>query len=276
MALPNLRQLAATGEERLPEGLRLARAGGVLTLTIDRPGDLNRLSYDALVQLASVAEALRDDATTNVLVITGAGSEHFSMGIMNPAIRASMTKDEVVRLVRLANRVFDALEALPQIVIAAVNGRVFAGAVELALACDIRYAATHSTLCMPEAAWGGFPGAGGPVRLPILVGRARALELICTAREIDAQEMLALGLMQGVFSNEHFAAEVHAIAQRMASNGPLATRGAKRIIDARQAPGFRSARELADALRHSLEWSQDVDEGIAAHRENRQPKFIGR
>ena len=181
-----------------------------------------------------------------------------------------------MNLVLRANAVFDAIEALPQIVIAAINGKVVAGASELCLACDLRYAVAHATWVMPEATWGGFPGAGAPVRLPRIVGRARALELICTGREIDAPVMERLGLVQGVFPRENFAASVAAIARTIAGNGPLAVRGAKQIVAAREAPGFRPARELSDALRRKLEWSHDVDEGIAAHAENRKPTFLGR
>ena len=96
-------------------------------------------------------------------------------------------------MVRLANAVFDKIEALPQVVIAALNGVTRAGAAEITLACDMRIAASHATFAVPEAKWGGFPGAGAPVRLPGIVGRARALELICTARELNAQEMETLG-----------------------------------------------------------------------------------
>jgi enoyl-CoA hydratase/carnithine racemase len=272
-------RVAASGEQRFAEGLiasRDAECPGLLTLTIDRADDLNRLTPDVITRLGTVADSLRDDAQTNVLVITGAGDEVFSMGILNPAIRASYTKDDIVAIVRRANRVFDAIEALPQIVIAALNGRTLAGAVELALACDLRYAVAHATITTPEATWGGFPGAGAPVRLPTIVGRARALELICTGRTVDAAEMEKLGIVQGVFARETFTDAVLAIARRIARSGPLAIRGAKRIVATRQEPGFRAARELSDALRTALEWSHDIDEGIAAHKENRSPRFLGR
>ncbi len=262
--------------ETLPEGLTLLREGGVCTVTIDRPDDLNRLSPAVIARLGVIADALRDDTAINVLVITGAGADIFSMGILNPALRASFTKDEVVTLVLRANAVFDAIEALPQIVIAAINGKVVAGATELCLACDLRYAVGHATWVMPEATWGGFPGAGAPVRLPRVVGRARALELICTGREIDAPEMERLGLVQSIYAPETFSSGVAAIARTIAGNGPLAVRGAKQIAATREAPGFRPARELSDALRRKLEWSHDVDEGIAAHTENRKPRFLGR
>ncbi len=268
--------LASGGHEKFPEGLVLQRVGGVLNISIDLPDNMNRLLPEVLQRLGLIADALREDAETQVLVISGAGDEYFSMGIMNPAIRASYSKEQIIRLVRMANRTFDAIEALPQIVIAAINGKVLAGAVELCLACDIRYAAAHATLCMPEAQWGGFPGAGGPVRLPQIVGRARALELICTAREIDAAAMRDYGLVQAVYPAATLREAVAATAARIAANGPLATRGAKRIVNTRLAPGFQPARELADSLRHAIEWSHDVDEGHAAHRENRSAKFIGR
>ena len=251
------------------------REGGVLTLTLERPDDANRLNPALIAHFASLVEALREDTATNVVVLTGAGSI-FSMGILNPAIRASMSKDDVVRLVRKANALFDALEALPQVVIGALNGKAGAGGVEMALACDMRFAATGASMVMPEATWGGFPGAGAPVRLPMIVGRARALELIATGREIDSQEMQRLGLVLDVFANDQFRERVQAIAQKMAASGPLAVRGAKRIIMARQEPGFRAARELSDSLRHALEWSADVDEGMAAHKEGRKPKFTGK
>jgi len=129
---------------------------------------------------------------------------------------------------------------------------------------------------LPEALWGGFPGAGGPVRLPAIVGRARALELICTGREIDAPEMERLGLVLSVYPGGRLLAEAQGLAARIAASGPIATRGAKRIMNVRTVGGFAAARALSDALRHELEWSRDVDEGMAAHREGRAPRFTGR
>jgi enoyl-CoA hydratase/carnithine racemase len=252
------------------------RDGRVATLTIDRVTDQNRLTLDVLNLLQSAVDALAGDEETQALVLTGAGTEFFSMGILNPVVRASYTKPQILELVRTANRLYDALEALPQIVIAALNGAARAGAAELTLACDIRLAAAHTTWALPEALWGGFPGAGGPVRLPMLVGRARALELMCTGRELDAAEMERLGLVLGVYPADRLLPEAQALAARIAVSGPLATRGAKRIVHTRLYGGFGEARVLADTLRHALEWSHDVDEGMIAHREGRAPRFTGR
>jgi len=252
------------------------RAERVLTLTLDRPGDQNRLTRDVLLTLQRIVDDLGRDEGIQAVVITGAGSEFFSMGILSPAVRASYAKEEILELVRTANRLYDAIETLPQIVIAAFNGAARAGAAELSLACDIRLAAAHATFRLPEALWGGFPGAGGPVRLPDLVGRARALELICTGREIDAAEMERLGIVLAVYPAERLRAEAQVLAARIAASGPLATRGAKRIMNAGRAAGFAAARSLSDALRHALERSHDVDEGMAAHREGRPPRYTGR
>jgi enoyl-CoA hydratase len=265
-----------TAPTKGPEGVGRARDGSVLTLTLDRPTDQNRLTRDVLVSLQSIADRLRDDGEIHAVVITGSGSEFFSMGILNPAVRATYTKDQILELVRLANRLYDAIEALPQIVIVALNGIARAGAAELSLACDIRLAASHATWSLPEALWGGFPGAGGPVRLPAIVGRARALELIGTGRELDAAEMERLGLVLSIFPGERLLAEARGLAARIAASGPLATRGAKRIMNVRTTGGFAAARALSDALRHELEFSSDVAEGMAAHREGRAPRFTGR
>lgn len=258
------------------DDVMVERQGPIVVVTLNRPTDQNRLTRDVLLRLEALADELRDDPEIQSLVLTGAGTEFFSMGILNPAVRASYTKDEILGLVRLANRTYDAIETLPQIVIAAFNGAARAGAAELSLACDIRLAASHATFALPEALWGGFPGAGGPVRLPAIVGRARALEIICTGRELDAAEMERLGLVLAVYPGPRLLAEARALATRIADSGPLATRGAKRIMLAHATSGFRAARELSDVLRHALEWSRDVDEGMTAHREGRRPRFTGR
>ena len=233
--------------------LRFDRDGAVATIAIDRAGEMNRFRPEDLARLGEIVEALRSDDETQAVIVTGTG-DVFSYGLLNPEIRAS----------------------LPKIVVAAINGPLMAGAVELALACDIRVAADNTTMMLPEAKWGGFPGAGGPVRLPVVVGYGRALELVATGRQIDAVEMERIGLVEHVWPAAELRRRADELAATIAASGPLATRGAKRIARARREPGFRAARELADALRQALEYSADVDEGMAAHRENRQPKFTGR
>lgn len=258
------------------DDLVMTRSGAIATITINRPNDDNLLSPDALAKLESLARDLARDDGTHVVVFTGAGSKFFSMGILNPAIRASYSKEQVIEIVRLASRTYAAVDALPQITIAALNGVTRAGGAELSFACDIRVAAAHATMTLPEAGWGSFPGAGAPYRLASLVGRGRALEIIATSRTVDAAEMDRIGLVQAVYPSDRFTTDAQAFANRIAAAGPLATRGAKRIMATRLDPGLAAAQDLSDALRYSIEWSEDVDEAIAAHKQGRPPRFTGR
>jgi enoyl-CoA hydratase/carnithine racemase len=147
-------------------GLGLRIEGPIAFITIDNTAELNRLSPTAIAELGRIAEMLRGRDDLHVVVIRGAGREYFSTGILNPVLRGQMSKEDVAALVMQAADAFDAIDALPQIVIAGLNGIVRAGGVELALACDIRIAADHVRMSLPEAQWGGFPGAGGLSALP--------------------------------------------------------------------------------------------------------------
>jgi enoyl-CoA hydratase/carnithine racemase len=250
--------------------------GAVARLTLDNESEQNRLTQEMLESLLFLCAKLQSDPTVQVVIVTGAGSEVFSTGLLTPQLKADLGKQGVIDLVRLANQVFDAIEELPQIVIAAVNGLVRAGAVELMLACDMRIAVDHCRLSMPEARWGCFPGAGAPVRLPVLIGGPLALDLICTGREIDAQTMQKMGLVERLVEDARLTSEVQDLADILASNGPAALRGAKQIVRTRQRPGFKEARALSDRLRYAFEWTADADEGISAHLEGRLPIFTGR
>lgn len=248
----------------------------VASITLTRPETMNLLTEDILHRLREIAAELAGNADVDVLTITSTGTACFSTGILTPALRGSLSKPDVLKLIRLANEAFDAIEALPQIVIAGLNGMVRAGAGELALACDIRIAGDHVTWSSPEAKWGGFPGVGAPIRMPQIVGMGRALDLLCTGREIDAQEMERIGLIDVIVGRDAVHDKLADMARTIAENGPLATKGAKRIAREREASGFAAARRLSDELRAALEWTSDVDEGIAAVREGRKPQFIGR
>jgi len=247
-----------------------------MTITVAKPDEANRMTPEALAKLEQVAAGLAQRDDVNAVVVTGSGGEHFSTGLLNPRLRASMSKHDIIALVRLANRAFTALEVAPQIVIAAVNGPMRAGGCELALACDIRIAAETATMHLPEVMWGGFPGAGGPMRLAAIVGRGKALQLIATGATIDAREMHRLGLVEEVVPAGEVKAVAAAMARTIAAAGPLATRGAKRIVRTRLDASSPAAAEVADALRYALEWSEDVDESHVAQAEGRVPRFKGR
>lgn len=258
------------------EGMNYVVAERVASVTLTRPETLNLLTEDILRRLREIAAELAGNADVDVLTITSTGTSCFSTGILTPALRGSLSKPDVLSLIRLANEAFDAIEALPQIVIAGLNGMVRAGAGELALACDIRISGDHVTWSSPEAKWGGFPGVGAPVRLPGIVGMGRALDILCTGRDVDAREMERIGLADVVVGQDAVHDRLAAMARTIADNGPLATKGAKRIARERGSSGLAAARHLSDRLRAELEWTSDVDEGIAAVREGRKPRFTGR
>ena len=265
------------GDQQLSvQGLSLDIDGHIASITIDNVAEQNRLTGEAISGLASIAQMLGSRNDVHVVVIRGKGNEFFSTGLLNPVLRGRMTKQAVIDLVMEAAAAFDAIEALPQIVVAGLNGKLRAGGVELALACDIRIAVDHAHLSLPEAKWGGFPGAGGPLRLSRLIGRPRALELICTGREIDSGEMEKIGFVQNVVAAPAFDQALWEFALIIAASGPLAVRGAKEIMKVDERPGFDAARDTSLTLRRQLEWSADVDEGIRAHQEGRAPNYSGR
>ena len=254
----------------------LARDGRLAVITLNRPEDGNRWRKEMLFAFEPIVAALHEDEEAQVVVIRGAGDEYFSWGAFDPAIRGAMDKQEIVDFVLRGARLRDSLELLPQIVIAALNGKARGNGVELALACDMRFTSDRATISFPEADMGGIPGGGGPARLPSVVGRARALELLCSGREVGAEEMVRIGFALAVYPHRSFMDEVTAFARHISEKGPIALRGAKRIAHTRLAPGLKEARQLSDELRAKLEWSHDVDEAIAAHRESRKPRFTGR
>lgn len=252
------------------------RQGKIVTIILNRPEDGNRWGKETLLAFEPVVEALHRDEEAQVVIIRGAGDEYFSWGAFNPAIRGSMPKQILVDFVLRGARLRDSLEMAPQIVIAAINGKARGNGVELALACDMRVVSERATISFPEADMGGIPGGGGPARLPAVVGRARALELLCSGREVGAEEMVRIGFALAAYPHERLMDEVMAFARHISEKGPIALRGAKRIAHTRLAPGLREARQLSDEIRAKLEWSHDVDEAIAADREGRKPRFTGR
>jgi enoyl-CoA hydratase/carnithine racemase len=256
--------------------LKLTIDGPVAKVVIDRPSDSNRVSPEFFAELKDVVARLKVNRDVHVLGLRGAGSEIFSMGVFGPVRRAQLTKEQALEAIALANEVIDDMEALPQIVVAGINGAIRGGGGELALGCDFRVTAAHARLSFPEAKLGGFPGASGAVRLPATVGYSRAIELLSTGREIDTAEMLRIGFVERVIESDRFDAEFDALLATVGSCSPLGIRGAKRVANVRREPGFRGSRQLSDALRAALEYTSDMDEGLAAHREHRAPKFTGR
>jgi enoyl-CoA hydratase/carnithine racemase len=167
------------------------------------------------------------------------------------------------------------LEALPQPTVCAIPGYCLGGGLELALAADIRVAAPNAQFGFPEMTLGAFPGAGGPVRLPRVVGPAWAKEILLTARRVGAEEARILGLVHYVAPQAELGERAHAIARQVLGVSPLGARAVKLIVNRGVGMTTENATALANALRQPLEATQDYQEGLRAHFEKRQPRFIG-
>jgi enoyl-CoA hydratase/carnithine racemase len=249
---------------------------GVAWLTIDRPDVMNALSFDTLGCLGDLLATLRADIGVRVVVITGAGERAFCAGA-DLKERVGFSEEQTRAFVTRIGDTFSALAALPQPVIASINGVAYGGGLELALACDLRVAVTGARMGLTETSLAIIPGAGGTQRLPRIVGTARAKELILCASRVDADQALVMGLVNRVAPAGQLEAVTGELAQAIATNGPLAVRAAKQAID-----GANEGLDMAAALLREREIyleqvlpSNDRLEALAAFREKRPPEFTG-
>lgn len=200
----------------------------VATITINRPQALNALNAEVLEQLERTI-ALAESSPARCVVVTGAGDRAFVAGA-DVLSMSTMSRAEAEAFSRFGNRVFRRLEQLPCPTIAAVGGFALGGGCELALACDLRLSSTTASFGQPEVGLGITPGFGGTQRLPRLIGPARAKELLFTARRIQAEEALTLGLVNRVVDPGDLHTEAMTLAQQIAMQGPIAVRATKAAI----------------------------------------------
>lgn len=253
---------------------RLERDGVIATLTLDAP-PANAFSRGLVETIGGHIDTLSMDDELRAVIVTGAGEKAFSAGA-DLKERSMMTADEVRTFVPHLQTLLDRIAHLPMPTIAAINGVAFGGGLELALVCDLRIAASHAQMGLTETSLGIIPGAGGTARLPRLVGVARAKELILSARRIDADEALRIGLVHEVVAPADLLAAARTLADRIAANGPLAVRAAKDAIDR----GFGLPLEQALAVEREcydrIVDSEDRLEGLAAFSEKRPPDYRSR
>lgn len=266
---------AGTPVEAAGTPVTLAREGDVAWLTLARPEAANALSRGLVAALRTRLDELAADPDLRVVVLTGGGEKAFCAGA-DLKERRTFTRDQTRAFLADLNAVVDALAAFPRPVVAALNGVAFGGGLELALACDLRIAAAHVALGLPEVQLGIIPGAGGTQRLARACGLAVAKELVLTGRRIDAQRALALGIVSAVVPAAELRAEASRLARQIADAGPLAVAAARRALDL----GF--GRPLAEGLAIERDCyevvlgSADRDEGLAAFAEKRRPAYKGR
>jgi enoyl-CoA hydratase/carnithine racemase len=248
---------------------------GICTLTLNRPEAMNAFSVAMLHEFQAAVEGLEFDPDVRAVILTGAGDRAFSAGA-DLKERAGMTESEVRRFVSTIRTTFTMVENLPVPVIAAVNGHALAGGTELALASDLRLVSENATMGLTETSLAIIPGAGGTQRLPRIIGKAKAKELILTARRIGAQEALDIGLVNRVVPREKLLEESLALAQAIIQNGPVALRLAKRAIDRGMEMDLTDALAFEGTCYEITIPTEDRIEGLTAFREKRKPVYKGR
>lgn len=254
----------------MPQHVKLERRGWASLITIDRPESRNALNQEVLLELkAAVAAAASDDSAA--VVITGGGEKAFVAGADIGAM-ARMEPPAARAFAALGQGAFAAIEACPKPVIAAINGHALGGGCELALACDIRLAADTARLGQPEVKLGVIPGFGGTQRLPRLIGRGRAKELIFTGRVVTAQEALAIGLVDRVVPAAELLAAALSLADEIAQNGPRAVSAAKGAIDRGLAMSLAEGQALEAEAFAGL-FGAEQREGMEAFLAKRPAKF---
>lgn len=250
------------------------RDDGILIMMLNRVESANALSTALLQELQiKLEEAAQSDA--RVVILTGAGQKAFCAGA-DLKERRGMDESQVRQAVARIRRVIQAVASLPMPVIAAVNGVAFGGGTELALACDLRVSAESAKFGLTETSLAIIPGAGGTQRLARLIGIAKAKELIFTARRIDAHTALQFGLVNQVTSDESLLGQAIALAQEIASNGPIAVRQAKYAMDVGVETDLATGLVIETKAYEMTIPTQDRLEGLSAFAERRLPKYQGK
>jgi enoyl-CoA hydratase len=246
----------------------------VAYVTLNRPEVLNCFNYATLKELEEAVEDIHHNNDVRVVIFTGAGEKAFSAGA-DLKERRTLTESEVRRNVRKIREVFSSVEALPQPTICAINGHAFGGGFELALACDIRVAVRDASMGLTELSWAIIPGAGGTQRLPRLIGQAKAMELILTAKKMMAEEAFSYGILNQVASREELMAVCENYASLIMKNGPVAVQQAKYAIKHGTEVDLQTGLAIEAKAYEVTIPTKDRMEALIAFGEKRTPVFKG-
>jgi enoyl-CoA hydratase/carnithine racemase len=251
------------------------RIGAVAVLKLNRPEIMNSFNFAMLRELRGRVERLHWDREVRVVVITGAGEKAFCAGA-DLKERVTLGEDQVREFIYTIRNLFTFIEFMNKPVVAAVNGVALGGGTELALACDIRVASESATMGLTETRLAIIPGAGGTQRLPRLVGRGKAKELIYTGRRVGAKEALEIGLVNKIAPAEKLLGECLEMAAMICEAGPIAIGQAKYAINY----GLEVDLHSGLAIESNAYWvtipTEDRLEGLTAFREKRKPVYKGR
>ncbi len=265
--------------------LTVEKEASIAWLKLNRPKVMNCLNRDLLKALLAACEELKEDRNIRVVGIIGSGTKSFCAGA-DLAERKGMTQGDTLDYLALIQRTMRAIETLPQVVIAAINGSAWGGGFELALACDLRVMVESAQLRLTEVKLGIIPGAGGTQRLPRLIGKSKAKELILTAAPVTAQLGQQLGLIHRVVPadagselvddyHQSLMSTVREWASEIATAAPLSLRQAKIAIDQGYDRDLESGLALETRAYLELLNTKDRLEGLAAFAEKRSPIYRG-
>lgn len=274
MASPALAQ-NADARSLVLENVLYEKKGAVGYVTVNRPKVLNALNGPTWSDLRTAFEDAREDASVRGVILTGAGGKAFIAGADIGAL-AKVSAVEAEASSRVGQGVLDLIENLGKPVIAAINGFALGGGCETAMACTLRVSVPHAKFGQPEVKLGLLPGGGGTQRLPRLVGKGRALQLILTGGMIGADEAYRIGLVNEIVPAETLIARAEAILAEIAANAPVGIRYAieatNKGMDTSQAEGL----VLEAAYFGLCAGTEDKQEGTQAFLEKRKPQFHGR
>lgn len=251
------------------DNLLIDRDGAVAVVTLNRPKVLNALNGPTLTELEAAMATLKADEGVRAIVLTGSGEKSFVAGadINELAVQTPVQGKEHARR---GQQIFDAIENLGKPVIAAINGFALGGGCELAMACTMRLAADTARFGQPEINLGLIPGYAGSQRLPRLVGKGVALEILLTGDMINAQRAYEIGLVNRVVPAAELLAEAMKLAQVLASKAPIATRYILEAVNQGMDAPFSVGEQLETALFGAIASSDDMREGTKAFLEKRK------
>ena len=250
----------------------IQKEGDIAILTINRPKAYNALNTELVGALGKAVREIAADDAIRCVILTGSGEKAFVAGADIKEM-VEMNPQQARAFMKKGHKVMNKIQYLEKPVIAAINGFCLGGGLELAMSCDIRYAAENAKLGLPEVGLGIHPGFGGTQRLARLVGQGKASELVFSADQIDANEAFRIGLVQKVVPAAKLMEEVLGLASRIASKGPIAVRLAKASLNA----GLSS--DLKTGLNYEVETvtqtfaTEDLREGMKAFIEKRKAEF---
>ena len=257
------------------DNLLLERDGAIAVVTINRPTVLNALNSQTIDELRRAILELKQDGGVRVVILTGAGEKAFVAGAdINELATQTPTGGREHALT--GQHVFDLVENMGKPVIAAINGYALGGGCELAMACTLRIAADSAKLGQPEIALGLIPGYAGTQRLPRLVGKGRAMEMMLTGGQIAAAEALAIGLVNRVVPAAELMTSARALAARLAKSAPVAMRYIINAVNTGMEMPFAEACQYEATLFGLVASTEDMREGTAAFLAKRPAAFSGR